>query len=125
MRLLLDTNALVRWLNGIEPPPKVGRAIRDPRTHIFVSVVSVWEIVMKSKLGIGAGEIGARLDDLGSSSLNITLEHLGALERLERFPNHRDPFDRLLIAQAVAENLVMISSDRSFGEYKDLRLLWS
>ena len=124
MRLLLDTNAFVRWMAGTALPRPVERELSRSQTQIFVSIVTAWEIVMKRALNRSATEVEEATKELGATLLPIKFAHLDELSRLPLFDNHRDPFDRMLIAQALAENVPIVSSDMRFESYKSLRILW-
>jgi PIN domain nuclease of toxin-antitoxin system len=94
---------------------------------VYVSAVTAWEIAIKYRLGkfpqagSFATRIGPALDELGFLELPITIDHA---QRAGLLPGgHKDPFDRLLIAQAQAENLVLISNERLFDGY-GIRRLW-
>ncbi|WP_083198058.1 type II toxin-antitoxin system VapC family toxin [Pararhizobium polonicum] len=119
MRLLLDTHALLWWLND---DVKLGNHARgligDPENDVLVSAVSLWEITVKLRIGkldANIEEILAILPDQGFDRLDITDAHLIALAALPL--HHRDPFDHLLMAQAVAEGAYFVSQDRNVGLY--------
>lgn len=123
MRLLLDTHALL-WWRADDPrlPGKIDRLIVDPENEVFFSVVSLWEMAIKRNLGklefAGAlTDFAATLrENQGFTFLPLEIPHL---ERLERLPHrHRDPFDRLLIAQAIDVNAVAITNDPAWKEYR-------
>ena len=80
---------------------------------------------MKPKLGRSAADVEAAIGDMRAVLLPIKFTHLNELSRLPMFENHRDPFDRMLIAQAIAEDVSIISSDMRFDAYKRLRVLWN
>ncbi|HEU0221073.1 MAG TPA: type II toxin-antitoxin system VapC family toxin, partial [Paracoccaceae bacterium] len=114
MRLLLDTHAFLWWLEGnlrLSGPAQA--AIGEEANAVHVSAASVWEITTKHRLGKlpGAGllvqDVTAEIEAQGFTALPITTRHA---ERAGRLPGpHRDPFDRMLIAQALAEDLVLVS----------------
>jgi PIN domain nuclease of toxin-antitoxin system len=79
---------------------------------------------MKPQLGFDSSDLVAGIARMGAQLLPITFAHLTELLALPLFPDHRDPFDRLLIAQAISEGLRMVSNDTRFSDYKKLRLLW-
>jgi PIN domain nuclease of toxin-antitoxin system len=124
LRLLLDTNAFLRWRIGSPVPLPVERALNRKDTECFVSIVTAWEIANKPILNLSATDVEAGIARMSAILLPISFQHLDELSRLPLFPNHRDPFDRLLIAQAIAEELSIVSSDLRFGNYKRLRVLW-
>jgi PIN domain nuclease of toxin-antitoxin system len=119
VRLLLDTHALLWWLNDDE---KLGnharRLIGDPANDVLVSAVSLWEITVKLRIGkldADIEEIIAILPDQGFDRLDITDAHLIALTALPL--HHRDPFDHLLMAQAVAEGAHFVTQDQNVALY--------
>ena len=122
MRLLLDTHALLWWLDGDRSLSRKARtAIADQNNVIFVSAASAWEITTKARLGKLPGADAVAADVVGSissqgfSSLDITILHA---QRAGRLPGgHRDPFDRMLIAQAQLEDLTVVSNDGVFDAY--------
>lgn len=121
MRLLLDTHALL-WLliDDRRLGPAAREVVSDPENEVFVSVASLWEITLKvriGKLSADVGEILAACRDMGLRRLDISNDHLTSLAKLPLVPEHRDPFDHLLIAQALAEGLVFLSSDSNAGRY--------
>jgi PIN domain nuclease of toxin-antitoxin system len=119
LRILLDTHALLWWLAG---DPRIERQaqdlITDPANDILVSVASLWEIVVKVRVGKLAADIRditAAIDPQGFEMLEIRAGHLEDLVRLPM--HHRDPFDHLLIAQAIAEGLTLLSEDQHVSVY--------
>lgn len=128
MRALLDTHALLWWLDGDERLSEPARAfIGDEDNVVLVSAASAWEIATKVRIGRlpGAVQVAAELEacltSQGFTGLAITLAH-GL--RAGGLPGpHRDPFDRMLIAQAQAEDLAMISNETVFDAY-GVRRLW-
>lgn len=118
LRLLLDTHAFLWWLADA---PQLGdsarKAIGDERNDVFVSAATGWEIAIKRAVGkLQAPEnLDAMLEESGFSHLPITFFHgeqAGALPM-----HHRDPFDRMLIAQAQAEGLVIVTRDPYIPRY--------
>lgn len=116
MKLLLDTHAFIWWDDGKLPPPVVRRIQRADQ--VFVSAVSAWEIAIKASLGkmIARASVADALEDYGFLELPVRLVHADALRRLP--PLHRDPFDRMLVAQASSENLAVVSRDAVLSGYK-------
>lgn len=128
MRLLLDTHAPLWFLREPEKvPPATLEAIETTGPDSFVSVASLWEIAIKASLQMlylpkAYDELFPQsVFDSGLSMLPIEPPHLGALSRLAS--HHRDPFDRLLIAQAQVEGLTIVSCDPHFAAY-GAALLW-
>ena len=122
MRLLLDTHTFLWWLSGHRRLSGAARqAIEDDSNDIVVSAASAWEVATKHRLGKlpGCGAIAADvaggIASQGFEELAITVRDA---ERAGRLPGpHRDPFDRMLIAQAMANDLVVISVDEVFDRY--------
>jgi len=122
LRLLLDTHVLLWWVDGggeLSAPQR--RAIGRAGNQVWVSVASAWEMAIKASLGklqlaSPVGDYIARhLPANRFQLLNITLDHAARVEALPF--HHRDPFDRLLIAQAKQENLTVVSKDPVFPRY--------
>lgn len=122
MRLLLDTHAFLWWLEGNRRLSGTARrAIEDAANDIVVSAVSAWEITTKHRIGklpraeAVARNVAGAIASQGFEELAISVEDA---ERAGRLPGpHRDPFDRLLAAQALARNLAVVSVDRVFDRY--------
>ena len=128
MRLLLDTHAFLWWLDGDRRLPlKVRRAIAADSNTILVSAASAWEITTKARLGKLPGALDVAADVVGCiasqgfSALDITLLHAQKAGALGG--THRDPFDRMLIAQAQLEDIALVSDDGVFDDY-DVRRFW-
>ena len=127
MRFLLDTHTLL-WSINDSPSlsPRARRFIEDGSNEILVSAASAWEIATKVRLGkLPTGdELIADLDrylaQMRCEALPVSIDHAVRAGRLSG--EHRDPFDRMLIAQAQAENLAIISSDRIFDTYHVQRI---
>ena len=117
-RLLLDTQALLLALDDDPNLSPVARnAIVDPANDVFVSAVSIWEIAIKRTLGkLKAPDgLAALVEELGFQELVVTSFHA---EQAGGLPmHHRDPFDRMLVAQAQAEGLSIVTSDRRIPLY--------
>lgn len=132
MRFLLDTHTFL-W--AIFDPEKLSRsarrAIRDPDNDILVSVITFWEISLKYGLGkielegIGPVDLPRIAEEMTLETLNIKPNEASTFYKLPRLA-HRDPFDRLLIWQAIQQKMTLISKDRSFKEYKGygLKIYW-
>jgi len=119
MKLLLDTHALLWWLTDDKQLGRQARElIEDPGNDILVSMVSLWEIVVKTRIGklqADIKEITDAVQQEGFILLDIAVAHLLTLAGLPM--HHRDPFDHLLIAQAIAEDATFISEDRNTARY--------
>lgn len=128
MRLLLDTHALIWWLAGDGALSRVARdAIGDENNEVFVSAASAWEIATKHRIGklpqaaILAADISGAIVQQGFQELAITLVHAQIAGALPG--QHRDPFDRMLIAQALHEHMTLVSQENFFGRY-GVQILW-
>jgi PIN domain nuclease of toxin-antitoxin system len=128
VRVLIDTHALIWCAVNDALLSRTARSILSSfETEVFVSAASAWEIATKVRLGKlpGAGafaaEFGGRVERLGFQELAIDVEHG---QRAGLLPGeHRDPFDRMLIAQAQAENMPVVSKDEIFDLYR-VRRIW-
>ena len=127
MRLLLDTHALLWWLLGDNALSAAAQAaVANEANQTFVSAVTAWEIAIKHKQGRlpSAARLIVDLDDMiarqGFMELSITIRNAESAGGLPLF--HKDPFDRMLIAQALAENLMLVSNEVIFDRYGALRL---
>lgn len=124
MRLLIDTHVFV-WMTA--EPERIGKAVQaaldDEANTVFVSAVSAWEIAIKRavrQIDFPIETLDAIMDRAGFEPLPVTARH--GIEAGGLPPHHRDPFDRMLIAQARIEDLVLVSDDRAFAPY-EVRLL--
>jgi PIN domain nuclease of toxin-antitoxin system len=127
MRLLLDTHALIWWVTDDPALSKTAwDAIGDPENEVLISAASAWEIATKYRIGKLPHAGPLALDFVGSIAaegfvgLPITVPEGEAAGRLPG--PHRDPFDRMLIAQALAGSLTLISNERIFDRYGVARL---
>ena len=128
MRILLDTHALLWWLDGDRRlSQRARRLIDSDQTAVLVSAASAWEICAKFRLGKlpGAAAVATDLmgclDSQGFAPLSITVDHA---QRAGSLPGpHRDPFDRVLIAQSQAEDLPLVTVDPVFGLY-GVKVIW-
>jgi PIN domain nuclease of toxin-antitoxin system len=124
---LLDTHTVL-WLaeNSPELPDRVAKIILDADNALFVSVASAWEVAIKCSVGKLrlSGEVGGFfqiLDENGFSILSIKRTHLECLGSLPFV--HKDPFDRILVATAITEDMSILSADENIAEY-DVRCVW-
>ncbi len=117
MRLLLDTNALLWWLADESLSAQARDAVADPANLVVVSAASAWEISVKKALGKLAApdDLEQQVAAGGFSPLPISIAHAIAAGQLPR--HHEDPFDRMLIAQASAEGLTIVTRDKRFEDY--------
>jgi PIN domain nuclease of toxin-antitoxin system len=124
VNLLLDTHTLLWWLDDSPAlSPRARAGIADGANTVWVSAVSVWEIRIKQALGKVRLPRGFRaaLDAQQFTSLPVTAEHAHTMADLPSV--HRDPFDRMLAAQARTESLVLVSRDPVMTRY-GVRVLW-
>lgn len=118
-RLLLDTNALLWWL--ADDRARLGTLARDriaqPQTVVFVSAISAAEIAIKQSIGKlrVPGDVAEQIEASGFVELPLLIRHAQALVMLPL--HHRDPFDRLLVAQAVVERLTVVTGDEALAAY--------
>ena len=121
MKLLLDTHLLL-WAAG--QPERLSKAARDlieaADNELIFSTASLWEVVIKRGLGRDDFQVDARLLrrgllDNGYTELSIRSEHVVAIESLP--PLHKDPFDRVLIAQALVEGITLVTTDETVARY--------
>jgi PIN domain nuclease of toxin-antitoxin system len=128
MKYLLDTMV---WLWSVGPTDKIGRAGLDVLTNgeveVYFSAASAWEVAIKIQLGKftltepPGRYVPKRLSAQGIRSLSITQDH--TLKVYDLASHHRDPFDRLLIAQAIVEDMTILTADRVFAKYP-VEILW-
>ena len=119
MRLLLDTELLLWALGARKLPKEAKRLIKA--SQVFVSAVSIWEVAVKAslaELGFSAELVREAIEPSGFEELSITAAHAAAVERLPW--HHRDPFDRLLVAQATVEPLILLTTDAALTPYGPL-----
>ena len=124
MRLLIDSHTLVWWWARASRLGDTARdAIVDPANEVLVSIASLWELTIK----LSAGKLSLEADlqtivtEEGFSILHVSFDHLARLRTLPRI--HRDPFDRMMIAQALAEGIPVGTADRRFAAY-GVQVVW-
>ena len=118
MRLLLDTHAFLWWVSDFRHIAEPARqALADPDSEVFVSAVSGWEIAIKKAKGRLAApdNLAAVVEEKRFAHLPLTFDHAERAATLP--PHHRDPFDRMLIAQARAEGLILVTRDSRIPLY--------
>jgi PIN domain nuclease of toxin-antitoxin system len=128
MRLLLDTHTFLWWVNDSDALSKTARArIADERNECFVSLTSAWEMAIK--LGNGKLELPAPVGrfiegQLAANAFRLLPIELAHVAHVATLPfHHRDPFDRLLAAQALKEKLAIVSADPVFRRY-GVKRIW-
>lgn len=131
-RYLLDTHALLWSADDLTRfSPSALNLISDSANQFFFSQISLFEIAIKLKIGKMPGATGSvkELFDLAIQNdftlLNLENKHIQAYDQVPLFQEHRDPFDRILIAQAISEGLPIITIDEKFNLYSDqVRIVW-
>ena len=119
MQLLLDTHALIWWLSKDSTlAVEAKNAIADPDNIVFVSAASAWEIAIKKSLGKlqAPDDLSIQIEEKKFTPLAISIDHALTVEKLPL--HHQDPFDRILIAQAMHENSIIVTRDRKFEAYE-------
>lgn len=119
MKLLIDTHLLLWWLaGGVRLPRRARGFLADASNQVFSSAASVWEVSIKTALGkieADPNEMLVALRSGGFEELPVTGRHASAVMRLPA--HHRDPFDRMLVAQSLVESLVLLTDDRVLSQY--------
>jgi len=133
MKYLLDTHTLL-WIlfKDEELSEKARAAIKNSENEIFVSVITFWEISLKYGIGklelenITPEEIPYKSKEISIETINLTENEAATFFKLPRI-KHKDPFDRLIIWQAINRNITLISKDKAMKEYENfgLRILWN
>lgn len=126
MKILIDTHVLL-W--GIQDEARVSSRVRAllPAADVWISVASLWEIIVKVQIGklvlpAPVGDyLAQKLKMNGVSVLPLSFDHVRKLEEIPL--HHRDPFDRILIAQSLEEKLPLVSADPHFEKYP-IQLIW-
>lgn len=124
MKLLLDTHAALWWLAD---DARIGhdaeRELSDSTNRVLLSAAVIWEVAIKRSLGKlqAPADLAQTLLDAGAQPLPVTLDHAAAVEALPW--HHRDPFDRLLVSQALTEGVAIVSQDARLQPY-GVSLVW-
>jgi len=128
MKYLLDTHTALWWVNRHEKLSSFASAILLDRTNmLYVSIMSVWEVAIKTSLGKmpnfaqGSKAFLQKLDEMPVTILPISSHHIEAVETLPFI--HRDPFDRLLVATAQTENMTILTAEKDIPKY-DVLSAW-
>jgi len=123
VKLLLDTHVLL-WAAGRPErlSSKARRWLNDAENTLVFSVASLWEVAIKRSIGrrdfsVDPRQLRRGLLDNGYDELNVTAAHVLALSALP--PLHKDPFDRMLVAQSAVEGITLVTSDRAVARYSD------
>jgi len=133
MKCLIDTHTFIWAISDTDKLSKTTlELIKDVDNDVFVSVVSFWEIALKTSIkkffidGIVADDLPEYARKMDFSILKLKALETCTFANLPLKDNHKDPFDRMIIWQAITENMALISKDKMFVQYKDdgLRLIW-
>lgn len=121
MRLLLDTQLAIWWLSGDRRLSQATQAIvRTDATEVFVSRISLWEMAIKISTGALRIDLSAFADEIertGFLWLGLETSHILAVAALPVHADHRDPFDRLLVAQSLVEPLILLTADQKLARF--------
>ncbi|MBV8864925.1 MAG: type II toxin-antitoxin system VapC family toxin [Acidobacteriaceae bacterium] len=133
MTVLLDTNVFLFIARDGSLPKAVQRIVENHSTEILVSIITYWEIAILNNESFGKRKriempfrrVEQAVEAMSARLLPITINHTGILHRLPMF--HRDPFDRMIIAQALEERCPVLSADQRFELYKGqgLKVIWN
>lgn len=127
MKYLLDTNALIGLLFKPDILSKGAYQTIQQSDSLYISIASLWEIGIKQS--IGKIDIDASAEEIESVCMELTIHMLPIsvkhIDRMKLLPMvHKDPFDRIIIAQAAIENMTLITRDSIISQYKDIKTLW-
>ena len=127
MKYLLDTHAIIWYFEDLQKlPQRITDLVDNPEANKYISAVSLWEIALKMNIGkldlhFSFNELLNRINNTDCEILQLENEYLELLFDLP--PIHKDPFDRLIIATAIAENLTIITADENIHKY-DALWIW-
>ena len=124
MKLLLDTHILLWLMEGDSRMNRQARSLIEAADEVFVSSASFWELAIKARLGklrVDMDRLGDRIVEAEIIELVVTNQHAIATMKLPRF--HNDPFDRLLVAQAMTEPMRLVTADSQLCAYSELVIL--
>ena len=120
MKALLDTHVFIWAVTDNPRLNQKARAIIEEASEVYVSAASIWEIAIKSKLGkidADTEEMAKAIDLSGFIELPVTALHAARVVKLSNDSGHKDPFDRLLVAQSMVEPLVLLTADPKLSSY--------
>ena len=121
MRILIDTNIVLWAMSGSTKLSKAARREIEQADAVYVSAASLWEIGIKvglGKLDVDIDELSVLLTEAGFEPLPLSWKHARAIHALPH--HHRDPFDRMLVAQAISEPLRLVTHDAQLAKYSDV-----
>ncbi|MCL2322721.1 MAG: type II toxin-antitoxin system VapC family toxin [Oscillospiraceae bacterium] len=129
MKYLLDTNVLL-WFTGDSDmlPSKVRNILLNPNNELYISTISLFEITIKSsigklKLGMSLPEYLDKIENSNIKILSLENDYYKKLNELPYYDNHRDPFDRIIIATGIVEDFILLTADSKFDQYP-VNCLW-
>ena len=125
-KYLLDTQACYAWAEG-KLPRTVERELSRPGVVIYYSDISAWEVLIKPKYiepGFTYARFWQLMDEIQAAPYRWSRRDLDRFSDLPVFKDHRDPFDRMIIAQAMVANLTLVGGDEKYARYKGLKTLW-
>ena len=125
MNLLLDTHVFLWWDQHAALAASARAAIEDPRNSVFISAASIWEIAIKRRLGKLAFEGSASAAIGANGFLELPILPRDAEEAGDLPWQHNDPFDRLLVAQAIRQGMSMVTADRAIRDFGAVPVLWA
>lgn len=120
MRLLYETHFAFWWHTGDPRITAEVRGVVEAADEVFVSSVSLWELTIKAALGkvhIDLSAFAEQVESMGFTRLSIENAHILKIATLPTFDDHRDPFDRLLVAQSMSEPLILLTADGKLARY--------
>ena len=124
MRLLLDTHVFLWAVSGSPQLKAPTRRLLEAADEVYVSAASIWEVAIKARLGkidADPAELAQAIEPSGFAHLPVSAAHAAGVALLE--PHHNDPFDRLLIAQTLAEPLKLVTADALLAMYSELAVV--
>lgn len=121
MSLLLDSHIILWWMEGSPKLPATARKMIEATTDtVFVSYATLWELAVKQsngKLKMDVDAFHRNVATDGFTWLDIAPKHITMVAQLQRFDDHKDPFDRLLVAQSLSEPLILLTADEKLARY--------
>jgi len=123
LRLLLDTHLVLWWEAGSPKLPLEATSLVEQADVVFVSKASLWEVAIKMSIGklrLDIEKFANNVEKTGFEWLNIRKTHLITVAGLPLFEDHKDPFDRLLVAQSQSEPLLLLTADQRLARYGEM-----